>query len=604
MNTAAIQESGDCLTESATAEPLPQAAEASDDSALRAFAEESHTVIIQLLSFVAHLQRAAIQPLSNQQRSNGEVENRKGELTSIIAHVTDEVSQGVQAVQTIQQNLMRGTERNLELISEDLSGAREILLERQTALSSVMRELDTIGRQLSMLAMNAKIEASRAGESEAGFSVVADEVKRLARTAIEHSAQASSLFDLSSVTNKMSHVVDNYQDASKRTETEINKAFEDVMNAFSEVDGSLGDLSNHYSIITEVTNGTDANVDRSRNKMSWANQRVEEAIKLLSTHTLEERAKSIARQLLRDGVHVDKNHDRLESIRSTRKLRVAIEPSFVGLSFRQTGDTSLTGLDVEYAKALARHLKVECEFVEAPWDTLTELLYSGRHPDEPPADLVLSALPPSDTYEGVAYSETYTYLNWVLARQTGNTDVKSLSDLNGKTLGIINDPGAFDLLQKMGVRWQANQNVPDGKVFLKELIAYSDQTRIHDCLAEGVVDGFCVDLPIYHWACSDKTSPWNGKIEICSGNLADDPYYYCVAVASVASSYTLLQEVNSFIEGYVKSAERLAIERLWQGEPVNHTLSYRDEPGNLLGEAELRHLWVAHNKNTASTSSV
>ena len=590
--------------ESATAHTQPRQAGTDNGSSLLAFDEEAHTDIIQLLSFLAHLQRSAIQPLSNQQRANSEVETRKGELSGIIKHVTDEVSQGVHAVQTIQQNLMGGAERNLVLITEDLSGAREILLERQNALTSVMRELDTIGRQLSMLAMNAKIEASRAGESEAGFSVVADEVKRLARTAIEHSAQASSLFDLSSVTRKMSLVVDNYQDASKRTEAEINNAFKDVINAFSAVDGSLLDLSDHYSIIAEVANGTDANVDRSHRKLSWANQRVEEAIKLLGTHTPKERSTVIARQLLRDGVHVDRDYDRLEYIRGARKLRVAIEPSFVGLSFRQTGNKSLTGLDVEYAKALARHLKVECEFVEAPWDTLTELLYTGRQPDEPPADLVLSALPPSETYEGVAYSETYTYLNWVLARQTGNKEVNFLSDLNGKSLGIINDPGAFDLLQKMGVRWQANQNLPGGKVFLKELIAYSDQTRIHDCLAEGVVDAFCVDLPIYHWACSDKTSPWYGKIEICSGNLADDPYYYCVAVASVASSYSLLKEVNRFIKGYIKSAERLAIERLWQGEAVNHTLSYRDEPGNLLGEAELKHLWVAHNKITATTSSV
>ena len=590
--------------ESATAQTQPRQAGTDNGSSLLAFDEEAHTDIIQLLSFLAKLQRSAIQPLSNQQRSNSEVETRKGELSGIIKHVTDEVSQGVQAVQTIQQNLMGGTERNLVLITEDLSGAREILLERQNALTSVMRELDTIGRQLSMLAMNAKIEASRAGESEAGFSVVADEVKRLARTAIEHSAQASSLFDLSSVTRKMSLVVDNYQDASKRTETEINNAFKDVMNAFSAVDGSLLDLSDHYSIIAEVANGTDANVDRSHKKLSWANQRVEEAIRLLGTHTPRERSRVIARQLLRDGVHVDRDYDRLESIRGARKLRVAIEPSFVGLSFRQSGNKSLTGLDVEYAKALARHLKVECEFVEAPWDTLTELLYTGRQPDEPPADLVLSALPPSETYEGVAYSETYTYLNWVLARQTGNKEVNFLSDLNGKSLGIINDPGAFDLLQKMGVRWQANQNLPGGKVFLKELIAYSDQTRIHDCLAEGVVDAFCVDLPIYHWACSDKASPWYGKIEICSGNLADDPYYYCIAVASVPSSYTLLKEVNNFITGYVRSPERLRIERLWQGEAVNHTLSYRDEPGNLLGEAELKHLWVAHNKITAVTSSV
>ena len=597
MNSAAFKESDMSSVDRTAVE-----AQINDSiaSRLAEFDETTHDAIIQLLSFLAHLQRSALLPLSNQQRSTTEVESRKDELAGIISHVTGEVTQGMEAVQTIQQNLMVATESNLEHISNDLSSARNILLERETSLSGVMRELDSIGRQLSMLAMNAKIEASRAGDSGAGFSVVADEVKQLARTAIEHAAQASTLFDLSSVTRQLSQVVDNFQGAGSRTETEIASAFENVVNSFAEVNGSIEEVSAHYAVISEVAQGADANVDRSLQKIVWANQRTEEAIEALGTHTLENRSRSIRQQLLRDGVHCDRDFDRLDSILRAGKLRVAIEPSFVGLSFRKTAADSLIGLDIEYAKALTRHLGVQCEFVEAPWDTLTELLYAGRVPNEAPVDVVLSALPPSDTYEGVAYSETYTYLNWVLARRSGNSDINGLADLDGKTLGIINDPGAFELLQEVGVRWKSNQHVPGGKIFLKDLIAYSDQSRIHDCLADGVVDAFGVDMPIYHWACTDKASPWFGKIEICTDNLAGDPYYYCTAVAAVASSYTLLKAVNEFITGFKSSAERLQVERRWQGQPINHTLSYRDEPGNLLGEAELKHLWVANNKRQAA----
>ena len=597
MNSAVIQQSEERFADDLQVEERIKEA---IETRLAEFDETSHETIIQLLSFLHHLQRSALLPLSNQQRSTAELVSRKQELSSIISHVTDEVNTGVEAVQSIKKNLMTATESNLEHISGDLSNARNTLVERENRLSGVMRELDSIGRQLSMLAMNAKIEASRAGDSGAGFSVVADEVKQLARTAIEHSAQASTLFDLSGVSTQLSRVVDNFQHASSRTETEITAAFENIIGAFSEVDVSLGQVSDHYAVISEVAEGTDANVKRSREKMLWASQRTQEAIKALDTHTLEDRSRSIQQQLLKDGVYCDAGFDRLESIQRSGTLRIAIEPSFVGLSFRRASGDSLIGLDVEYAKALAGHLGVRCEFIEAPWDTLTELLHAGRIPDEAPADLVLSALPPSESYEGVAYSETYTYLNWVLARRVGNTNIKSFEDLDGKTLGIINDPGAFELLQQVGIRWQSNQDVPGGKIFLKELIAYSDQSRIHDCLAEGLVDAFGVDMPIYHWACTNSDSPWYGKIEICSGNLAGDPYYYCTAVAAVASSYTLLQAVNEFIISYKSSAERLQLERRWQGQPINHTLSYRDEPGNLLGESELKHLWMANKKQLSS----
>ncbi len=552
--------------------------------------------LAQLLTFLNRLQYSALLPLRNQQRSKHEVESREADLSAVIALMSGEVRQGIQAVQAIQHSLSASREGHLVDMARDLSDARNTLEERQTALKSVMTELELIGRQLSMLAMNAKIEASRAGESEAGFSVVADEVKRLARTAMEHSAQAATLFDLSIVNNQLGKVVDDFQQSNTIAESEITNAFDDVVGAFSQVDSSLSDVSEHYAVITEVAQNNENAIERSREKLVWVNQRTEQAVELLNSERSDACRADIEQLLLRDGVHCNPDFDRLENIKREGKLRVAIEPSFIGLSFRPGNNGPLMGLDVEYAQALANHLDVHCEFVEAPWDTLTELLHVGRRPDEAPADLVLSALPASDSYEGVAYSETYTYLDWVLARRVGDTGLNSLADLDGKRLGIINDPGAFEMLQRQGVRWKSNQHMPGGTIFLKDLIAYSDQSRIHDCLAEGVVDAFGVDLPIYHWACSNETSPWHGKIEICSGNLAGNPYYYCIAVAAVPGSYQLLQTVNRFIKQFLKTPERQRIERHWQGAPISHTVSYRDEPGNQLGEAELKHLWAAHQK--------
>ena len=161
--------------------------------------------------------------------------------------------------------------------------------------------------------------------------------------------------------------------------------------------------------------------------------------------------------------------------------------------------------------------------------------------------------------------------------------------------GIINDPGAFVVLEEAGVRWKANEDKPGGKVRLKNLIAYSDQSRIHDCLAENLVDAFAVDRPIYHWACTNPASPWHGKIEICSGNIPDLPYYYAVAVAAAPRSYRLLKKVNAFISKFKATDIRRDLEMKWQGEIVDGQHSYRDEPGELLGEAALATMWQAAN---------
>jgi ABC-type amino acid transport substrate-binding protein len=154
-------------------------------------------------------------------------------------------------------------------------------------------------------------------------------------------------------------------------------------------------------------------------------------------------------------------------------------------------------------------------------------------------------------------------------------------------LGCINDPAAFATLEAAGIRWAANLARPGGKVKLANLIAYTDQGRIHDCLAEGSVDAFAVDKPIYHWASTGPDSPWRGKIECLPVDLAPEPWYYAVGVADDPSSYHLLQALNEFIRWFSGRPERAEIERRWQGEVVSGRMTYRDEPGNLKGEAEL-----------------
>jgi ABC-type amino acid transport substrate-binding protein len=220
-------------------------------------------------------------------------------------------------------------------------------------------------------------------------------------------------------------------------------------------------------------------------------------------------------------------------------------------------------------------------------------LFVGRKPGEPTADIVWSGLPPSSFFQGVAYSDTYTYLDFSLCRRAGNTAIRRLADLDGKVLGIINDPSAFSVLEAQGLRWAGNETKPGGVARVANLIAFSDQTRLHDALADGAVDAFAVDRPIFHWAATNPESPWYKRLEVVGG-LLPHPYYYVAAVAAEASSWSLLQAANQFIAAFRNTPERQASERLWQGEVISHHLSYRDEPGNLIGEPELAAIYAAH----------
>lgn len=187
-------------------------------------------------------------------------------------HVAKSGGQTVTNAQNQMQVIYQSSEQVTELINKLTAQINEI--------STISNVITGITEQTNLLALNAAIEAARAGEHGKGFAVVADEVRKLAEESKASATKIVSLTleiveDAKTAQQAVGYSLANAQDGVELIK-EAGEAFETIHEAINEITDQVTDISSVTEEISAAAEQVAASVSQvSSNSQSTAAASVE-----------------------------------------------------------------------------------------------------------------------------------------------------------------------------------------------------------------------------------------------------------------------------------------------------------------------------------------
>jgi len=190
----------------------------------------------ELLENINKLGQALQDMKQENENSNKAIEESAKELNNTIENITNTtIVDFKEMINTIVEHIHDISYKENEMVTQLGS-----LVGNANDTKVILSTIGEIAEQTNLLALNAAIEAARAGEHGRGFAVVADEVRKLAERT------QKSLAESSATTNVLIQSIAEASDS-------LNKNAEDVNSISEEVSGASNKMDDIIDVLQELT---------------------------------------------------------------------------------------------------------------------------------------------------------------------------------------------------------------------------------------------------------------------------------------------------------------------------------------------------------------